>query len=208
MDNVPRSFFLYGISGHYMTDCNSMLGHTSLPILENWRIASSLNMDNKSMLKVMCATVLIAPFVGLSTFVAVGSYIGIAKTTRIGMFWDSSSYGTPGYVYTRPSPPPVWPWIVSGSLLAIALYYMHTRFVWWPLEPIGAFIGCGGPGVKIGLAWVFIIACIIKYSIMKVGGSKAYTETIMPIVIGFIAGAVLATLIAGIMGVIRFIIPI
>jgi len=207
MPDVPRSFFLYGISGHYLTDTNSMLGHTALPILENWRIASNLNVDNRNMFKVMCATVLIAPFIGFTTFVVVGHYIGIARSTRIGMFWDSSSYGTPSYVYTRPSPPPIWPWVVSGALLTVVLAYMHFKFAWWPLEPVGLFIGCGGPGVKIGLAWVFIIAYIIKYITIKIGGAKAYSETMVPIVIGFVAGTVLATLIGGIIGMIRFLIP-
>jgi hypothetical protein len=207
MANVPRSFFLYGISYVNVTSVNIGFDTTAISVFENWRVGSSLGVNNRNILKVMLVSVVIASFIGLISFVTVGSYLGIARSARRGLFWDNSFNGTPMYIYTRPSPPPVWPWLISGIVLAIALSFMHQRFVWWPLEPVGAFIGCGGPGVKIGLGWVFIIAYIVKYLVMKVGGAKAYTDTVMPLATGFIAGSVLSTLVGAIIGIIRFVSP-
>jgi hypothetical protein len=84
---------------------------------------------------------------------------------------------------------------------------MHSRFTWWPLEPVGAFIATGGPGVKIGLGWVFIIAYILKYITLKVGGSKAYTETGAPIAVGFAIGIALTALLGMILAVVSFVRP-
>jgi hypothetical protein len=43
---------------------------------------------------------------------------------------------------------------------------------------------------------------------MKLGGTKAYTDTVMPLSTGFIAGSVLSTVLGAIIGIITFIRPI
>jgi hypothetical protein len=84
---------------------------------------------------------------------------------------------------------------------------MLSRFVWWPLDPVGAYIGCGGPGVKIGLGWVFIIAYIIKYSALKIGGTKLFNDKVVPLAVGFILGSAFAAILGSILGIVTFVRP-
>jgi hypothetical protein len=205
MANVPRSYYLFGVSASFSTCGPTPFYNSNLYTFDIWKMGNSLKVDLRSLFMIAGVTAIVAPLVGYSTMVMTFGTLGALKAGRIP--WDPSTRGTPMWINTSPMHP-AWPWITAGFLLAAFLTFMHYRFVWWPLEPVGAFLATGGPGVKVGLGFVFIIAYIIKYITLKVGGSKAYTETGVPIAVGFAVGTGLQAIIGMALGVITFVRPL
>ena len=73
----------------------------------------------------------------------------------------------------------------AGIVVVAVLAAMRLNFLWWPLHPIGYFIGCcyGAPPYLLA----FIIAWVIKVSVVKLGGFHLYRKSV-PLAIGFITG--------------------
>ncbi|MEM2352383.1 MAG: DUF6785 family protein [Thermoproteota archaeon] len=91
-----------------------------------------------------------------------------------------------------------------GFIIIMALHLLRTRFVWWPLHPIG-FIMSTAPAIAHMREWnCFFGAWIAKYLTLRIGGSKAYEEYGIPIAGGLMAGYVLSNLVAYIVGTIKF----
>lgn len=91
--------------------------------------------------------------------------------------------------------------------MVTALFLLKARFIWWPLHPIGFILATG-----ISQNWMrewnaFLGAWIVKYIVLRVGGSKAHNDYVMPFVCGGIAGYAFANLVAYIIGTVRFFIP-
>ncbi|MEM2303429.1 MAG: DUF6784 domain-containing protein [Candidatus Bathyarchaeia archaeon] len=96
---------------------------------------------------------------------------------------------------------------MPGVLLAGALTYLHAKFLWFPLDPIGFLIITDGHALIEGLWTTVTVAWIVKLIVLRIGGSKFYEEVGVPVAIGFIVGAVLVSFIGGLLMVIRFFIP-
>jgi hypothetical protein len=93
-------------------------------------------------------------------------------------------------------------------MIAVAfLTFMHARFLWFPINPIGFILGFGLTGYLMGYWFPLLIAWILKTLTLRIGGSKAYEDYGLPIASGAIAGIMLAILIGGAIGVVRFFIP-
>jgi uncharacterized protein DUF6785/uncharacterized protein DUF6784 len=76
-------------------------------------------------------------------------------------------------------------WMAGGALLTFALAFMQSRFLWWPLHPIGyAFSTCYAMEYwwsTIALTWA------IKLLLVRYGGLKAYVQA-RPLFLGLILG--------------------
>lgn len=68
-------------------------------------------------------------------------------------------------------------------------------------------LGASWTSTLWGIWFPFLIAWILKYLTLKIGGSRAYEEYGMPLMAGFIAGYMIAVLVGGLAGIIRFFIP-
>jgi hypothetical protein len=90
-----------------------------------------------------------------------------------------------------------------GAGLCIAVSFLRLRFSWWPLHPI-VFVFFGSHQAQ-RLAFSFFLGWMVKHAITKYGGEKAYQKT-KPVMIGLIAGEVLAGTIPVIVGTIYYMI--
>lgn len=89
-------------------------------------------------------------------------------------------------------------WMGYGAALMGGLYYMSSRFYWWPLHPLGLLMANTYPmecfWFSILMGW-FSKACILKY-----GGGRTY-KNMRPFFLGLILGE---ALIAGLWALVGF----
>ena len=73
-----------------------------------------------------------------------------------------------------------------GIVLMVGLSFVKSRFLWWPLHPVGLALGLTYPinqvWFSIFLAWMF------KALILRYGGPKLY-RTVRPFFLGIVLGA-------------------
>jgi hypothetical protein len=97
--------------------------------------------------------------------------------------------------------------MIAGIIFAGLLSFMHARFVWFPLEPIGFLLATDGHALIEGIWTMALAAWVLKTITLRVGGSKLYERTGIPTAIGFIVGIVIVSVIGGVLLVTRFFIP-
>ena len=67
----------------------------------------------------------------------------------------------------------------------VGLNFVRTRFLWWPLHPVGLALGLTHPIYRV---WFSIfIAWMFKAFILKYGGPKLY-RMLRPFFLGLILG--------------------
>jgi hypothetical protein len=82
-------------------------------------------------------------------------------------------------------------WMAFGALLVFAMVQCRSRFLWFPLHPLGYLMA---PGYPITRLWFsFFVGWLIKTLVMKYGGSETYVR-VRPFMIGLIIGNIAAML--------------
>jgi len=117
--------------------------------------------------------------------------------------WTEANFGR----YNEMPPEILFGYGAVGFILVTVLFQLKARFVWWPLHPIGFILATG-----ISPNWMrewdaFLGAWIVKYIVLRVGGSKVHNDYAMPLVCGGIAGFAFSNLLAYIIGTVRFFVP-
>ena len=87
------------------------------------------------------------------------------------------------------------------------LTFLHARFIWFPLEPIGFLMTTTGHTLLEGIWTTALVAWAAKVITLKACGSKAYESFGAPLASGAIVGTVIVILIGGLIGIIRFFVP-
>jgi len=91
----------------------------------------------------------------------------------------------------------LYPWdfyikIIIGVAIPFILFYLRTRWTWLRVSAAGIASGAiFGP-----VFWsAAIVAIIIKYIVLKVGGTRLYTDKVVPFATGLIVGMLMVYLI-------------
>jgi hypothetical protein len=75
---------------------------------------------------------------------------------------------------------------LGGALIAILIYVLRMKFVWFFLNPIGITLALYSP------TWYafpnLLIALLVRWLVFKIGGSKLWEEKALPFLIGWTAG--------------------
>jgi hypothetical protein len=111
----------------------------------------------------------------LWTFGAWWAYGHYDNPDPVGGAWFEQSFG--GNTVTF-----IW-----GAGLIIVLYFLRMTFIWFPVHPVGLVLAWGAhalSGIPSLIIW------IVKYLIMKVGGTNLYNKTV-PFMLGLGIGATL-----------------
>jgi len=121
---------------------------------------------------------------------------------------------TPAGVQTTPYRP-WWPQLLVGLALAGVLSYLRVRFVWWPIDPVGAALGFGYLfGVPTGMFLFYIqpfvpfVTWLIKYLVIKLGGVRVHDNILIPLAAGVLSGTAVCWFVGGIAIVAIRILPI
>ncbi|MEX0745533.1 MAG: DUF6785 family protein [Phycisphaeraceae bacterium] len=81
--------------------------------------------------------------------------------------------------------PRTWGWTLIGLGLFATTAAARLRLPWWPLHPV-AFVVWGTLAMD-RFAVSFLLGCLIKAAVVKVGGARGF-ELLMPCAVGVIAG--------------------
>ncbi|MHA2032284.1 MAG: DUF6785 family protein, partial [Candidatus Kariarchaeaceae archaeon] len=96
-------------------------------------------------------------------------------TLARGGFWDHQSYGIE-----------IWGQAIMGVVFAIGLNIIRLTSPWLPLNPIAAPILLSLRG---GYWWLpILIAYILKFIVVRIGGTRAYTQYLLPFAVGYLIG--------------------
>jgi hypothetical protein len=99
--------------------------------------------------------------------------------------------------------PPDWIQTGLGVALVGIFTLLRMQYIWFPLNPVG--IPLAGLVLSPSYMFLWLIAYIIKYVTLKVGGTKLYEEKGVPIAIGIIITWATILFLSGIITLIRFI---
>ena len=78
-----------------------------------------------------------------------------------------------------------WLCKIIGAVVIFCFIFMHNKFLWWQLHPIGFVIGSNR---WVGyLSFSIFIAWFLKTIILRYGGSKIYEKSV-PFFLGLILG--------------------
>jgi hypothetical protein len=191
----------------------TILGCQAYTAAASYRMASLMGVSNKTVFKSMMIPMIIVPLVTVVTWIQLmysygaNAFVVSSRAFSWSPLSEDVGYIRPDWVYSKPGTDPLWPHIILGMLITGSLYYLHARFLWFPLEPIGFIFGTSFISVLWGAWFPFLIAWILKTLTLRIGGSKAYEEYGFPTAAGFISGYMLAVLVLGALAIVRFFVP-
>ncbi len=76
-------------------------------------------------------------------------------------------------------------WALGGAVFMFLFTYLHLRFVWWPIHPIGLAVASSFTIYAVYLGAFF--AWLVKTAILHWGGLRAFNKA-MPFFIGLVVG--------------------
>jgi hypothetical protein len=157
-----------------------------------YAIAQRTGIHPRKIIKVLIPALLTATVVApVTAIILLGIYGGARVQGSLirphsyefftGRFWSDPSQG---------SMIELAPWLALGFIFMVVMMYLNTRILWLP-HPIGALVVWWWlPPVTYAL-----VAAIIKYLVLRIGGSKLYEERVVPFVTGFTLGYLVEILI-------------
>ena len=83
------------------------------------------------------------------------------------------------------------PLFLAAFIIYPIIMFLRMKFPWFILHPLGLILYSGHEAKIFGS---FFIALIVKYAVLKIGGTKLYQKGI-PIVLGLIGGAALSRIV-------------
>jgi hypothetical protein len=93
-------------------------------------------------------------------------------------------------------------WILVGVALVVVCSILRTRITWWPLHPVLFLVwGTYVPSVRFGVS--ILVGWMLKVLVVRFAGAKGY-HTTKPLMIGIIAGEIIAALAWSVVGLIYY----
>jgi len=91
--------------------------------------------------------------------------------------------------------------LVAGFVVALVLFLglsaARLRLPWWPLHPVILIVWTTYPASRFAAS--FLIACLVKWAVVKYGGDSTY-QRLKPLMVGLVAGDMLFGLTASMIG--------
>ena len=171
-------------------------GGSFFTFLASYKMASITGVNPRNVLKVMAVAVFIAMLATEIVQTAIVGTYGYGRFPSKCLVEPLEAYNDA--LWTRPSVSlmtEVAPWLVTGFVFMVVMGYLCNRFFWLP-NPIMAIVGWEWISTLSGVWAACLVAWVIKYAVLRVGGSKLYERWIVPLVGGVILGYALEVLIA------------
>jgi hypothetical protein len=207
--NPPTKEFIYtNVLPLQQDDPNWGWYGTACASFASYRITNLSGLSNKTTMKIILGAALIVPFFYLVSFIIMLYTFGANKIPATawmqGCGLASCAYreqwqAKPGLQQT--------PQMLAGFIITTVLTFLHSRFVWFPFEPMGFMLALSYPGIRSGFWFSFLVAWIAKTLTLRIGGSKLYEEVGMPAAGGMLAGTMVAVLFGGLLGIYRTFFP-
>jgi hypothetical protein len=178
-------------------------------IFSSFKMADLTGTSNKKILKVIVVVLLVVPFFSLLSMVVVSHLFGASKFAE---YSDMGSnvvmrFAFAGSHESWPASAPYFYEVALGIILVGVLGLLHSRFLWFPIEPIGWLMSISEHTQLEGVWTSILIAYVAKTITLRVGGSKAYEDYGVPVASGLMIGTAIAILLGGFIGAVRFFMP-
>lgn len=162
--------------------------------LEGFKMAEKSGIDTKKLWKVMMLSVAVGVFITFWAFLQLNY-----KWGGVGAWRGRSAYNTVQRWITIPTTPDASFLGAAGFgvIFVIINTVLRLRFIWWPLHPLGYPLA--GYYHFDKLWFPFFISWIVKWTILRFGGMKAYRKAI-PFFLGLVLGEFVMGSIWGILG--------
>jgi hypothetical protein len=166
--------------------------------LESFRLAQATGLSQRALIRLMIAALAIGILFSLWAILHVYYDAGQASakimTYRTGVGREAFNRLEDWMRNPRGPDTMGLRWMAGGAAFTFGLAFMQSRFLWWPLHPIGyAFSTCYAMEYwwsTIALTW------LVKGLLVRYGGLKAYVQA-RPLFLGLILGdAVVACVVA------------
>jgi len=172
----------------------------------NMKMSSLTGTSNRNAFWIGVMAMLISVPVTLATRTWLVNIYGSRSGGEVGST-QPSGIGCMTYFDSLPSNAIFATYGTAGFVIVTLLSILHARYLWFPFEPVGFIIATNFGGFWSTLWSVFLVAWIVKTIVLRTGGSKLYSEWIVPSVGGFAGGVALGTLLGCIAGVFKFYVP-
>lgn len=198
-DHVLAHTFVYEeCCGPYMP-----WGTTFYTVLGSYKMAGLMKVHPRNVVKIASIALIVAMFTACMMNIILPGYYGMGRTH---MLTSINLMGRVNDMWSRPSPHPIVeiaPWIAGGFTFMVIMSLLYARFLWLP-DPLMAIVAWDWVGSLMGTWSATLVAGIVKWLVLRIGGSRLYEEKAVPFVGGFILGAALNALIAGIGAYVMF----
>ena len=153
--------------------------------MEGLKIAERVRIDNRKLFRVIILAAFVAIVAGLWAALHTQFKYG-AENARVYLGDVAFRGGLEGWLVYPGGPNwPVMANVAQGFLVVGVLSFMRSRFLWWPLHPVGYVMGTDH--ITHYLWFPFFVAWATKSMVLRIGGLHAYRRTI-PIAVGVILG--------------------
>ncbi|MGC8935222.1 MAG: DUF6785 family protein [Thermoproteota archaeon] len=172
--------------------------------LDSFKVASQARVHPMTILKLILIGAITSAIVTAIVLIIEIHALGFMEVPAQKAAWDVLYQGDAGYYNARLSVTSLQGLI--GFILSAFLVFMRVRFAWWPVEPVSFIVGVGNGWASttyIGLPLTALIAWILKYAVLRIGGRKTYEEIAIPIVLGDIAGEMTGVILTVCLTIIR-----
>ena len=185
-------------------------GGAAVSAFTSYKFASLAGLSSRNTFKTLLAALLIAPLASHVSFIWLlhtvgGEHIGIWSSWFLGIGERISQM--PDWWSATPAREPWVEYAAIGAVLMAVLSWLHARFVWFPLEPIGYILGTTAASILFGLWSAFLVAWILKMLTLRIGGAKLYEGYGVPVASGATVGCMIGMIFGGVLWIIRFFTP-
>ena len=168
-----------------------------------YKIAKDVDIKPRDMFWALFIALLVSSLLVWPITLKMYYMVGQANTVRGNLeSWWVPLFVDPVTWQTKPSMRPWWPHALTGAILVGILSYLRVRFVWWPFDPIGVYIGIGHATPE---PFTPFVAWLVKYLVIKFGGMRIHDEMLIPLVAGIGVGSALCWFVGGIAAIPRYI---
>jgi hypothetical protein len=163
--------------------------------MASFAMARDTKVSYKNVFKVMVVALFTSMFVthlfSTSIIGVIGGYKFPGRAIRTPCITEA------GVTWAKPTPMRMIdaiPWVAAGFIFMVAMRYLYSRILWLP-DPLAAIPAWSWHPSLWGLWPVYLVAWVVKSIVLRLGGSRAYEEWVVPFVGGFMSGAALEILI-------------
>jgi len=175
-------------------------GNSFYTFIGSYYMARRTGVNLRNVLKVASVALFTSIFVAHILQVAIpGVYGGKLRMGSLVLTMDLDSFRWA--LWDRPATVPMSELgvhVALGFVFMIVMRYLSTKILWLP-NPFTAVVAWSWISSLHGLWVVALVDAIVKYLILKIGGSKLYEDGAVPFVGGFILGDALEVLVAALL---------